>query len=91
MFLSILLLIPMIISFFQRKNVPLAKFQSEFAASVKFGEILVKSTYNFVLILFADLLDQSIVAFVIDVLHDLTITVDGWLVIVEIFLLYKVT
>jgi hypothetical protein len=82
----------MIISFFQRKNVPLAKFQSEFAASVfvEFGEILVESIYlyNVVLILFADLLDQSIAAFVIAVLHDLTITVDGWLVIFEIFHLY---
>jgi hypothetical protein len=45
MFLNILLLILTIISFFQRKNVPLAKFQSEFAASVfvEFGEILVES------------------------------------------------
>jgi hypothetical protein len=46
------------------------------------------SIYNIVLILFADLLDQSIAAFVIVVLHDLTITVDGWLVIFEIFHLY---
>jgi hypothetical protein len=46
------------------------------------------SIYNIVLILFADLLDQSIAAFVIAVLHDLTITVDGWLVIFEIFHLY---
>jgi hypothetical protein len=46
------------------------------------------SIYNIVLILFADLLDQSIAAFVIVVLHDLTITVDGWLVSFEIFHLY---
>jgi hypothetical protein len=44
--------------------------------------------YNVVLILFPDLLDQSIAAFVIAVLHDLTITVDGWLVSFEIFHLY---
>jgi hypothetical protein len=46
------------------------------------------SIYDIVLILFADLLDQSIAAFVIVVLHDLTITVDGWLVSFEIFHLY---
>jgi hypothetical protein len=46
------------------------------------------SIYDNVLILFADLLDQSIAAFVIVVLHDLTITVDGWLVSFEIFHLY---
>lgn len=89
MFLSISPLIPMIILFIRRKNVPLAKFQSEFAAIVKFGEILVKSIYKMVLISFADLLDQSTAAFVIAVLHDLTITVGGWLVIFEIFHLYK--
>lgn len=42
------------------------------------------------LLLFADLLDQNIAAFVIAVLHDSTITVDGWLVIFGICHLYKI-
>lgn len=46
---------------------------------------------NIVLILFADLLDQSIAAFVIAVLHDLITTVDGWLEILEISHLYQIT
>lgn len=90
MFLNILLLIHMIISFFQRKNALLAKFQSEFVVSFEFGEIL-EYIYNIVLIFFADLLDQSIVAFVIAVLHVLIITVDGWLEILEVSHLYKIT
>lgn len=69
----------MIISYFRRKIVQLARFQSEFIVLV----VTFKFPVIYLISIHLDLLGPSTAAYVIAAWLDLTIIVDGWLVFTQ--------